>query len=83
MKNKKEWGMPLFPNSYQGISSSIKSVEGRVPDFTKTEKDYRTMRVGDVLNFYLVNEDFSKNNEFPEVKFEVKYVHHYTTVGIC
>jgi ASC-1-like (ASCH) protein len=77
----KEWPMPLFPEAYQGVAYQNKSIEGRVPDFTKPEKDYRPMKVGDVVKFYAVNPaNFSQIKELPEIRFQVSFVHRYGSV---
>jgi ASC-1-like (ASCH) protein len=77
----KEWNMPLFQWAYEAIDSQKKTIEGRVPDFTRPEKDYRAMKSGDVLKFYVVNaNDGSRVQSFPDMRLSVSFVHHYPTI---
>lgn len=74
------WPLPLFIEAYEAIAHNGKSIEGRVPDFNKPEKDYRSMKVGDVLNFYAVTPSFVQIKELPELPFPVEFIHHYSDV---
>jgi len=77
----KEWPMPLFPEPYEATAAMEKTIEGRVPDFEKPEKDYRTMKAGDTIKFYAVNPATRKPLEnLPELHFKVTFVHRYDTI---
>lgn len=79
-REKWEWNMPLFMEAYNELASNGKTIEGRVPDYTKPEKDYRTMKTGDVLRFFAVNPDLSPIKDLPEIKMKVLFIYHYENV---
>ena len=81
MKKRNEWNMSLFLEVYRGLALGKKKIEGRVPDFTKPEKDYRSMQVGDILNFFAIDSTTLKPIEdHPQIKYSVSFLHHYSSV---
>jgi ASC-1-like (ASCH) protein len=76
-----EWNMPLFYWAYEAIVNKTKTIEGRVPNPEKPEKDYSKMKVGDVLKFYVVKPGkLTRDTEFPDIRHRVTFTHHYDTI---
>jgi ASC-1-like (ASCH) protein len=82
MENQpKEWDMPLFQWAYIAIDEGKKLIEGRAPNFENPEKDYRAMKPGDVLKFYVVDtKDLSRVESFTDMKYKASFVHNYKTI---
>jgi ASC-1-like (ASCH) protein len=79
-REKWEWNMPLFTEAYNDMAMNSKKIEGRVPDYTKIEKDYRPMKIGDILRFFAVNTNFSPIEDKPDIRKEVHFILHYSSV---
>lgn len=68
-----DWVFPLTDEMYKLLVAGKKTIEGRVPDPAKPDKDYSRMDIGDKIIF--------SNLETKETtKVTVKYVKHYQTI---
>lgn len=75
-----EWILPLAKPAYNSVVENNKTVEARVPDPTKPNKQYWRIQPGDTLIFQAIDLQTSKYLDLPEVRFPVTYQRKYDTV---
>lgn len=69
------WRIDIRLEALAPIVSGQKRYEGRAPDGRKLEKDYRQIKAGDALEFYLVDENYKRvGNESVHIRWVEKSI---------
>jgi len=76
-----DWEFPVQFRWYDLIDRGMKTVEGRVADWNKLEKNYIKLMQGDIATFWAVDDAYKKMDEHPEMIFEVAYNRQYPGVA--